>query len=74
MTKAIYNLSKRDVITVQADGRASIEVPLHQFCAIDADLATVAAQAQEQPGVAIVVPNTVRLPRPRNSVVYAVRQ
>ena len=73
MTTAVYNLSKSAVIVVQADGKASVEVPLHVFCSIDGTLAEVAAQAQEQPGTPIVVPSTARVPRPRNSVVYGIQ-
>ena len=55
-------------IEVNNDGRV-VNVPIVRL-AHDADLREVVGHAISNPGVAVPVPNTARVPRPRNSRVW----
>lgn len=60
-------------VEVNNNGRV-VTVPIIEF-AHDQDLRELIGQALENPGAAIVVPNTgARLPRPRNAVQHAISQ
>ena len=58
-------------IEINSYGRIVI-VPTHTL-GFDSDLRDVAAQAMANPGVAVAVPNTARLPRPKHSKTYEVQ-
>jgi len=75
MTRIIYKLDNRTAITVESDGRVTVDVPINKFAAIGPEFRTFAEQAIEQPGVPITVPDKgAFVPRPRNSKVYSIAQ
>lgn len=59
-------------VEVNADGKV-VTVPTSAL-AFDQDLREVVTAAMTTPGVAITVPSTARLPRPRNSRVHGIAQ
>lgn len=59
-------------VEINADGRVAVAPTL--ALAFDQDLREVVTAAMTTPGVAVTVPSTARLPRPRHSQVYGVKQ
>jgi hypothetical protein len=57
-------------VEVNADGRV-ITVPTMAF-GHDQDLRDIVGRAMQNPGVAVPVPTTARVPRPRHSKVYGI--
>lgn len=74
MTTARYTGHVDRAMEILQDGRVIAKLPVEKFCAIDCELAETAAYAMEQPGTAVPVPNSARLPRPRHSVRHGIAQ
>ena len=74
MTTATYK-HKQGWLTVESDGRVSVDVRIENFVRIDGTFHALAEEALQNPEVPVIIPNNgVFVPRPRNSRVHSIAQ
>lgn len=64
---ALENGRIKSTILITRDGKTVREVAPHLVATIDPELGALVEQAQQNPNVAILVPNKSRVPAPRYS-------